>query len=291
MRGLLYLYIFLLSTLLLSVGALAEDATEFIQKGDEAYGQRFNISANSPEEFFAAYRPYMQQALVFYEKAIPLMASLAVQSQAHVYNRLAQLNYELSKLLTDRKEIEGVLWQGKEYAFASMKLHPGFSESRFVDTLRYVDDVAPLMWGAHSWGTWLGYHPLEGLINVGKVRAMYERAIQVDERYWGGSAHNALGSLLAGLGDLNGAKLHFEKAIEIDPNYLQNYVVYVQYYGFSRNILTGELTGIRKGQEQFIEEKLNFVLNAPIQREYPFWSWIAKKEAAELLEKYKAFKK
>lgn len=268
----------------------APDVTGLIQQGDQAFDRRFSIAATQPEDFFAAYLPFLRQALDAYQQAVPLLAALPAQSQAHVYNRLAQLNYESSKLLTEQSDVEKVLLAGKDAALASMKLHPGFAEQKLVPTLQFVDDVAPLEWGGNNWGTWLGFHPLQGLTDVGKVQALYERAIAVDETYQGGSPHNSLGSLLAAQGDLPAAKTHFERAIAIDPNYLENYVVYVQYFGFSHDLFSGALTGVRLGQEDFIQKNLNFVLNAPIERAHPLWSWIAKREAQQLLDQFHKFK-
>lgn len=276
---------------LLAVGSVsAPDLAGLIHQGDQAYAQRFSIAADKPEEFFTAYLPLLRQGIQAYQQAVPLLGTLPVQSQAHVYDRLAQLDNELSKLLTKQAEIEPVLLAGKAAAIASMKLHPGFSEKNLVATLKFVDDVAPLSWGANNWGTWLGFHPLQGLSEVGQVQAMYRRAVAVNEGYWGGSPQNSLGSLLAGLGNLRGAKTHFERAIALDPNYLENYVVYVQYFGFSHDLFSGALTGVRQGQEQFVQDKLNFVLSAPIEPTHPLWSWIAKHEAQELLDQFHKFK-
>lgn len=268
----------------------APDVASLIQQGDQAFDQRFSLSANQPDEFFAAYLPFLRQAIDAYQQAVPLLSPLPVQSQAHVYNRLAQLDYELSKISTQSQEIESVLLAGRDAAIASMKLHPGFDEQKFVPTLRFVDDVAPLEWGGNNWGTWLGFHPLQGLTDVNKVQAIYERAIAVDETYQGGSPHNSLGALLAAQGNLPPAKTHFEQAIAIDPNYLENYVVYVQYFGFSHDLFSGALTGVRLGQEEFIQKNLNFVLGAPIEPAHPLWSWIAKREAQQLLDQFHKFK-
>jgi tetratricopeptide (TPR) repeat protein len=268
----------------------APDATSLIQQGDQAFDKRFNITANQPDDFFTAYLPFLRQAIDAYQQAVPLLGNLPVQSQAHIYNRLSQLDYELSKLLTDQSDIEKALLVGKDAALASMKLHPGFDEQNVAATVKFVDDAAPLEWGGNNWGTYLGFHPLQGLTDVGKVQALYERAIAVDETYQGGSPHNSLGSLLAAQGDLPDAKSHFERAIAIDSNYLENYVVYVQYFGFSHDLFTGQLTGVRLGQEDFIQKNLNFVLDAPIESTHPLWSWFAKREAQQFLDQFHKFK-
>lgn len=266
------------------------DVINLIQQADQAFDQRFNLAASKPEDFFTAYRPFMQQAIDAYGQAVPLLGGLSVQSQAHVYDRLAQLDYELSQLLSDQSEIEKILLAGKDAAFASMKLHPGFNEQNVAATIQFVDDVAALEWGGNNWGTWLGFHPAQGLFDVGHIQAIYERAVAVDEIYQGGSPHNSLGAVLAGLGNLPQAQTHFERAIAIDPNYLLNYVVYVQYFGFSHDLLTGQVTGVRLGEDDFIQKNLNLVLNAPLESAHPLWSWIAKSQAQQLLEQFHKFR-
>jgi tetratricopeptide (TPR) repeat protein len=258
-----------------------------IAQGDRAYNQRFAIEADEPMEFLKAYKPHIEGAIGYYEISIQDPSLLSAQSQAYVYNRLAQLNYELAKVLIleegREQEIKDTLASGKEYGFKSLELHPGFDREKFADTLNWVRDAATLVWTADCWGTWLGYNPMEGLVNLSKVRKMYEQAIAIDERFWSGSGHIGLGALLATTpsfmgGDLDEAKEHFERALAIDPDYLPASVVYAESYGFTHSF--GKRNGIRN--RRLIEEKLSFVTNAPVGKERPFWNWEAKAEA-ELL--------
>ncbi|MFQ6090158.1 MAG: TRAP transporter TatT component family protein [Candidatus Bipolaricaulia bacterium] len=270
-----------------SVGPTTLGNNDPIAQGDQAYNQRFSIPADQPMEFLRAYRPHMERAIGYYETAIRDPGSLSVQSQAHVYNRLAQLNYELAKVLileeAEEKVITDLLAEGKEYGFKSLQLHPGFDREKFLDTLTWVRDAAALVWTADCWGTWLGYNPLEGVVNLSKVRKMYEQAIALDEWFWSGSGHIGLGALLATTpsmmgGDLEEAKEHFERALEIDPDYLPASVVYAESYGFTHSF--GKRSGIR--DRRLIEERLTFVANAPVGEKRPLWNWEAKAEAETL---------
>jgi hypothetical protein len=122
------------------------------------------------------------------------------------------------------------------------------------------------------------------MVNVGKVKAMYERSIEVEEGYWGGSSHNALGALLVTTpdflgGDLEQGRKNLEHAIGLDETYLENHVVYAQYWGFTYDLF-GNINGIR--DRGLIERELDFVLAAPIG-DWPFWNREAKKEAEILL--------
>jgi hypothetical protein len=162
--------------------------------------------------------------------------------------------------------------------------------ARAEKALSFVTDPAALLWTADNWGALFGYDPWQGMANVGKVKAMYERCLEVDETYWGGSCHNALGALLVTTpdflgGDLEEGKRHLERAIELDFYYLENHVVYAQYWGFTYDFL-GRMNGVR--DRELIERELSFVLEAPIGR-WPFWNREAKKEAELLLKKLEEF--
>ena len=271
-----------------------DPVTQAIHRGDRAYNQRFQIEEGSAEAFFAAYKVHMEEAIAQYAMAVQGLDTLPIQSRSYVYNRLAQLHYELAKLLIlqgdDKGLIQDKLVAGKEYGFSSLALQPGFDRERFRETLGLVWDVAALVWTADCWGTWLSYNPIEGLINLPKIREMYERALQIDESFWGGSAHIGLGALLATSpgfmgGDLDAAVAHFERAMEIDSGYLPASAVYAESYGFTHSL--GNRNGIRN--RALIESCLEHVTATPVGEERPFWNWQAKAEAEFLYGELERF--
>ena len=291
---------FLVTVLILSVlGTSAANApslagVQAIALGDQAYNQRFLIEADAPMAYLCAYKPYIERAIEHYALAVQDPIGLAIQSQSYVYNRLAQLHYEHAKvlILEGDKEgvIKGLLVAGKEYGFKSLKLQAGFERNRFVETLGLVWDAAALVWTADCWGTWLGYNPIEGLINLSKIKKMYERAIKIDEDFWDGSAHIGLGAILATSpsfmgGDLGEAKKHFERVLEINPNYLPAAVVYAESYGFTHSF--GKRNGIR--DQDLIVKLLTHVGEIPVGQERPFWNWEAKAEAQFLWAELERF--
>jgi len=291
--------IWLAAGLAFAVGGPVAGATdltpgEAIAQGDQAYTQRFRIAAETPLAYFEAYRPFVEAAIAGYALAIQDPAALSLQSRSYVYNRLAQLHYELAKVMIvgqeGQGEIEAVLVAGKEYGFASLALQTGFYRNRFSETLGLVWDAAALVWTADCWGTWLGYNPFEGLVNLSKIRAMYERAIRVDETFWEGSAHIGLGALLATSpgfmgGDLARAKEHFEQSLEINSAYLTASAVYAESYGFTHSF--GKRSGIR--DRQLIDERLAFVRETAVGEGRPFWDWEAKAEAELLASELERF--
>ena len=268
-----------------------QNQAEFLlHQADSAYQQRFALKDTG--DFILEldqYRPFLEEAMAFYEKAWDLRETLSIQSQAYIADRLAQLSYELTAYYDsaqDKDKIEELLWQGKEYGFESLSLNPEFKEDDLINTLQYVNDVAALTWTADCWGTWLGYHPLQGLINIAKVKAMYQRAVELDDSFWGASAHNALGALMMTTpsflgGSKEKGKSHLLTALEIAPDYLINHTVLAEYLGFQYNSF-GKKTGIQ--DQALIIKETSFVLNAPIGREWPFWNRVAKLNAQALLK-------
>jgi len=267
-----------------SVGRATADGAspeELLARAEAAFAERF-------------LEERMGEAIALYEAVLPYFDQLAVQSQAFVLDRLAQCYYELTTFSEgDTPEDRPLFQQGKEYGLRSLALNPGFAEWKdqdFKKALSFVTDPAALLWTADSWGAIFGYDPWQGMSNVGKVKALYERCIEVDEAYWGGSCHNALGALLVTTPDFLGGNLdlgkeHLERAIELAPDYLENHVVYAQYWGFTYDFF-GNMNGVR--DQELIERELSFVLEAPIGQ-WPFWNREAKKEAEALLERMEEF--
>lgn len=254
---------------------------ELLAQAEAAFQQRF-------------IQEKMEEAIAAYEALLPTLAALPVQSQAFVLDRLAQLYYELTTFSPgDTPEDKELFLKGKEYGLRSLRLNPQFKaleRSNFAKAVSYITDPAALLWTADNWGAIFGYEPLQGMAGVGKVKALYERCLEVQEDYWGASCHNALGALLVTTpdflgGDLQAGKEHLERAIALAPDYLENHVVYAQYWGFTYDFF-GNVNGVR--DRELIERELNFVLQAPIGK-WPFWNREAKKEAQRLLKLLEKF--
>jgi len=264
----------------LPVTALEGSFSEFIERADAAFRERFLEGR-------------MKEAIAFYEVILGL-DPLPVQSQAFVLNRLSQLCYELTTFsdgytLEDREH----LLKGKACGFRSLRLNPGFvewEEEGFRKAVDVVTDSAALLWTAHNWGAYLAFDPVQGILNVDRIKAMYEKCILVEEAHWGGSAHGALGALLVVTPEILGGnpeegRTHLERGTALDPDYLENRVVYAQYWGFTYDFF-GNVNGIRDAE--LIECELNLVLEAPIG-DWPFWNREAKKEAQILLRRLREF--
>jgi len=247
----------------------------WIEQGGLAFEERF-----APEQ--------MEEAIAAYEAALPGLESLPVKTQAHVLDRLAQLYYEWTTFSPgDTPEDKGAFQKGKDYGFKSLRLNPTFAaleRENFGEAVAAVTDPAALLWTANNWGALFHHDPLDGMLHIGRVRTLYEKCIAVDERYWGTSAHNALGAMLVvtpGMlgGDAAEGRRHLKRAVALDPTYLENRVVYAQYCGFTYGLF-GAMSGVRDAG--LIEKQLRIVLEASIG-DWPFWNREAKREAQALL--------
>jgi len=259
----------------------------FALPGAGASGSPPDLLAQAGAAFAERFEPArMEEAISYYEEALPIVPA---QSEGFVLDRLAQCYYEMTTFSPGNTPDDKDLFEkGKEYGLRSLRLNPDFArleDEDFVEAVSYITDPGALLWTANNWGALFNYDPLLGMIDVGKVKALYERGIEIAEAYWGGSFHNALGAMLVTLpsflgGDPEAGRAHLERAIEISPDYLENRVVYAQYWGFTYDPF-GRMSGIRDAD--LIDQELDFVLSSPIG-DWPFWNREAEREAEALIE-------
>jgi len=199
-------------------------------------------------------------------------------------------------VLLEREADEERAWleKGKGYGLRSLRLNPDFAEWEerdFAKAISFVTDVGALLWTADNWGGIFQFDPFAGLTGVGKLIVMHRRCLELDETFWGASCHNALGAILVTTpgflgGNLEEGRQHLERAIELAPDYLTNHVVYAEYWGFTYDAF-GNKNGVR--DRELIEREVQFVLDAPIGEEWPFWNRIAKRDAERLLKELEEF--
>ena len=230
----------------------------------------------------------MNQAITLFEAVLPSLETLSIGTQAYVLNRLSQLCYEVTMFSEgDTPEDRLLFEEGKAYGFQSLRLNPQYSEiegNDFDEAVSYVTDAAALHWTASNWGKLCGMNPIQGLLQQGKVLALFSRTVEIDPEYWGGSATSSLGSLLIMSpstlgGDKEVGLTLVEESISIDPSYLSNRVILAEYWGFTYDFF-GQLAGIRDAE--LIERELAIVLDADIG-DWPFWNRQAKDLAEKLL--------
>ncbi len=233
----------LFSFVLVDVAALSQEAPEtaapdvraLIAEADAAFDRWAG-----PFEF-AAYRERLETAVALWERALPLIPEDDPASRAQVLDRLAEAYFELGEAyLVEPAAREEAYGKGKDYALASLRLDPLFGETEesrgFRAALRSASDVAAIFWYGNTLGVWLNYHQITAIFGgVLDVLASYERSIELDETYFGGAPHRSMAALIAQAYFVIGKSrhdsvLHYERAMEIDPAYLESYVNYAEHY-------------------------------------------------------------
>ncbi|MGO9147074.1 MAG: TRAP transporter TatT component family protein [Desulfomonilia bacterium] len=149
---------------------------------------------------------------------------------------------------TDKKRAGLLYLKARDYGLRVLKGYSQFSktldgpEPAFKQMLYGfgAGDVPALFWTANSWLAWIGLNPddPQGLMDLPKVIDMLDRVVEVDETFYYGSAHAALGAYYASLPKMLGdntakAKEHFDKAFEISGGkMLLMYYLYAKFYAY-----------------------------------------------------------
>jgi len=186
----------ILSLVFLSIGVLGSTPRSLIEEADRLYDRwsgGFDLSS---------YGENLREAISLYEAALAGLPEESLQTRAYVLNRLARAEFELGfAYLTDRDELEAAYSKGKDYALASLRLDPAFRETEeesFRAALSGANDIDAIFWYGNNLGRYLEFHPLTAMRGGMKdVRASFERAIGLDPGYLDGGPWRALGSFLA----------------------------------------------------------------------------------------------
>ncbi|MBF0224285.1 MAG: hypothetical protein HQK76_02420 [Desulfobacterales bacterium] len=130
-------------------------------------------------------------------------------------------------------------------------------------------DVPALFWAANCWFQLISVSmdSMEVFADIPKAEAMLKRVIELDEKYYYGSAHIGLGTYYAARpqflgGNPEKAKYHFEKAFSIsDSKFLMAHLFYAKFYAVQiqdKDLYIKTLETIINSPENLLPEK-NFV--------------------------------
>jgi hypothetical protein len=158
-------------------------------------------------------------------------------------------------------------------------------EVNFNQKLGFIEkqDVPQLFWTAFAWAGWinLSRDDPQAIFDLGKVKAMMNRVLELDEGFFFGSAHLFFGSIYGSLpkmlgGDPEKAKKHFDRSLELSKNKFQLSYIYLARY-YAQPIL----------DEDLFDEYLQNVENASydILPGYELITAIAKDKAQKLSDK------
>ncbi len=136
--------------------------------------------------------------------------------------------------------------RARDYGFMALRMTDAYKdsipekESLFIDRLQKikVEDVPSLFWTGFAWAGWinLSKDDPQAIFDLGKVKAIMNRVIELDEDFFYGAAHLFFGSIYGSLPRMLGgspekAKEHFEKCLEIsNDRFMLAYVYLARYY-------------------------------------------------------------
>lgn len=117
-----------------------------------------------------------------------------------------------------------------------------------------IEGIEAIYWTGANYGKWAAEKNL--LIRLGnksKIEAYNQRVMDLDRNFFYGAADRFFGALPTKVpgGDLNLSKFHFEKSIELAPNYFGTRTLYAEYYATKA-----------QDKETFVKQ-LQYVINTP----------------------------
>ena len=191
---------------------------------------------------------------------------------------------------TDKKRASLLYLKARDYGFQVLKKNKGFAKAvdgpapEFKEMLSGfgAGDVSALFWTGNSWLSWIALNldNPEAVMDMPKAIALLERVVEVDETYYFGSAHAALGAYYAGQPKMMGdktekAKQHFDRAFEISGGkFLFMYYLYAKFYAYQI-----------QDKDLFVKT-LRMIIDTPAEK-YPdmaFANEVAKRKAKVLLD-------
>ncbi|MBI1729892.1 hypothetical protein HY229_03750 [Candidatus Acetothermia bacterium] len=137
--------------------------------------------------------------------------------------------------------------------------------------------LAGLFWAGNDWGKWIdnlsdAERISRGFNDLPCIQKSFEHSVDVDETYFAAGPHRALGSFLSQLpgGNLNDAATHFQRAIELAPDFLENKVDYA----------CG--VALQLPDRALFDRLIDDVLAAPVGSVFIFWNKRAQRIAGQL---------
>ncbi|MCS7239655.1 MAG: TRAP transporter TatT component family protein [Candidatus Bipolaricaulota bacterium] len=232
---------------------------------------------------FTEYEARLREAISIWEGVLPLLNDR--ESRRAVLVKLSRAWFELAEgYLQKDQDKEAAYKKGKDYGLSALRLDGGFvlveGKEGFRAALQTASDVEALFWYGNNLGRWLAYHYWEALTGGTRdVFAAFARCAELDESYWAGGPRRALANFLAQTpgflgGDLQRAKTEFQRALELAPHFLQNYVDYAEHWA--------KKVGDSALFCSLVEEALRRGAEPEVFWSWPFYNTLALRRAGSL---------
>jgi hypothetical protein len=189
-------------------------------------------------------------------------AAEANPTDVNLAARLSRAYYLVANYVeTDQEKKDELFTKGLEVGERTLGLFPEFRKI-YQDTKDEkkalqgvgIDGIEVIYWTGANLGKWAAEKNL--LIRLGnksKIEAYNQRVFDLDRNFFYGAADRFFGALPTKVpgGDLNLSKFHFEKSIELAPNYFGTRTLYADYYATKA-----------QDRDTFVKQ-LQYVINTP----------------------------
>lgn len=180
----------------MTLAVSATEADQLIEQADQLY-DRWSGDFN-----YEAYQADLEAAIDLYQQALDLLPEEDIKARFDLMVLLSQACFELGEgYLTDLDEIKALHTLGRDYALAALRLDPDFVTTEgesFRAALTGAKDVGAIFWYGNTLGRYLEFHPLTAMMGgMSDIQACFERAVELDPTYMDGAPLRSLGSFFA----------------------------------------------------------------------------------------------
>ncbi len=178
----------------------------------------------------------LEEAIKVYEDVISVDPE-----NLEVLTKLSRAYYLLADGYLEGGDVEKQLEtynKGAQYGERAMSLDPEFKKRvesgvKIEDAISVLDSkyIGAIYWSASNLGKWAKKKGFLTLLKYkDKARKMVQRVLEMDEKYFYGAPHRYFGAYYAlapsfAGGDLKKSEEHFNKSLEIEPNYIGTWVL------------------------------------------------------------------
>jgi tetratricopeptide (TPR) repeat protein len=174
----------------------------------------------------------------------------------------------------DKERAKRYFKKGRDYALRALRQNDDFDKAydkqidEFTESLEGFDkeDVPALFFAASTWLQWIGLNLNDpaALMDLGKVEALMQKVLELDDTYMYGSIHASWGAYYAARSKTLGgqpekAKYHFDEAFRIsESKYLPFHYLYARYYAVQmqdRELFVSTLEKVISAPENLLPEK------------------------------------